>query len=301
LIRCFKRYNPSSKIPTPGTNHRHRGWIAKIPKGSASDREYRERAHRWRPTPDGLNHPPWYDYPEVAIQDSPFQGQAWELPVPPLSQRYRKIFHEEGCSCPSDSVLAVPGLSDFQAVPEDKKLCPDSRLHPIRIQECVDLEFNLLFAFAQGVGDNCKLSQELLRVHHYCNLPCNAERTRQGKSVGRLLYPVVYDVLKLDCLRWLQPGHVDRHCKAALRIVPVIIEQCIYKTKQYGPRGIAPPVPATWGFSLPTTETVIKYAYLRENSPPFEYPLQGEAAPLVDLPVLCSLPTFESKDYYVVD
>jgi hypothetical protein len=112
---------------------------------------------------------------------------------------------------------------------------------------------------------------------------------------------VVYDVLNLDFLRWLQPGQLDRHCKAALRIVPVIIEQYIYKTKQYGPRRIAPPVLGTSGFFIPTTETVIKYAYLRENSPPFEYPLQGEAAPLVDLPVLYTLPTCESKDHYVVD
>jgi hypothetical protein len=151
----------------------------KITEGSARVREYRERSLRWRPTPDGLDHPPWYDYPEVAIEDSPSPGQAWELPVPPLSQRHRKIFHEEGCSSPKDSVfIAVPGRSDFQAVPEDGRLCPDSRLHANRIQECVDHEFNLLFAFAQGVGSHCKSSQELWRVFHYCNLPCNAERTR---------------------------------------------------------------------------------------------------------------------------
>jgi hypothetical protein len=219
--------------------------------------------------------------------------------VPPEKERYRNIFHQEGCSCLPDPVLSSPGLSDYQAVPRDKDWCQDSRRHTIKIRERVSHEFNLLFAFARGVEDHCKASQELWRVHHYCNLPCNAERTRQGTTVGQLLHPVVYDVLNVDCLRWRSPYHYNRHCDSALRIVPVIIKHCIYKTEQYGPKGIAPRVPGTWGFHLATTATVLKYALRRQDPLPFEYPLQGETAPLV--PVLCSLPTCENKDYYVVD
>jgi hypothetical protein len=89
-------------------------------------------------------------------------------------------------------------------------------------------------------------------VLHYCNLPGNAARTKNGTAVERLLQPVLYDVLNHDCLRWLYPGQIDRIRRSALRIVPVIIENCIFRARQHGREGIAVPplLGGAWGFSF---------------------------------------------------
>jgi hypothetical protein len=280
LISCFKRYNPSSKI--------------------RSLREYERRARIWRPTPAGDNHPPWWDIPAVLLQDSPFEGSSWELPSTPRNLLDRKIFHEEGCSCPTGAIpIPIPGRSYFQGVERDRDECKDRRFNTNTIQVCVDQEFNRLFAQAREADTHCSAAQELWRVFHYCNLPCNAGRTRKGTSLGRLLHHVAYDAFNHDCLRWLRPGQSDRHHLSALRIIPVIIEQCIFKTRQHGPKGIAPPVPGTWGFNLPSLSTVIKYAYLREQSPAtalLNYKIHkfvavehGEAEPLAEAPCQCPI------------
>jgi hypothetical protein len=244
-----------------------------------------------------MNYPPWYEYPALLIQDSPFPADAWELPVPPVKPRHRNIFHQEGCTCPQDPDISGPGPADYKGIPGD--WCDESRRYAIEIRSQVSEEFNLLFATAQGVEDYCKDSQELWRVYHYGNLPCNAERTTQGTTVGQLLHPVVYDILNIDCLRWQSPNSWERTEKAASRIIPVIIEHYLYKTRQYGPRGIAPRVPGSWGFPLPTTSTIVRYAHLVQGQLPFEYPLQGETVPLASL--FCSLPTCEVKDHYAVE
>jgi hypothetical protein len=168
----------------------------------------------------------------VLLEASPLSGCAcagWDLPTTLRSPEERNIFHEEGCSCPSDSVLdPVPKFSDYHGRFDDRQLVEDARLHANRIQECVDQEFSRLFDQAREAESHCPSAQELWRVLHYCNLPCNAERTKNGRAVGRLRQPVLYDVLNHDCLRWLRPGKFDRYHKSALCIIPVIIENCIF-------------------------------------------------------------------------
>jgi hypothetical protein len=174
----------------------------------------------WRPTFAGLNFPPWWDYPAVLLEASPFSGSAdsgWDLPTTPRNRADRTIFHEEGCTCPTDSVLdPVPRYSDYQGRYHDQQWVEDSRQNANRIQESVDLEFNRLFDQAREAENHCHLAQQLWSVLHYCNLPCKAAITKNGRAVGRLLQPELYVVLNHDCLRWLRPGQFDRIHKSAL-------------------------------------------------------------------------------------
>jgi hypothetical protein len=231
-------------------------FFATIPKGSATLREERERVARWRPTFAGLNFPPWWDYPDVLLESSPFSSSedtGWDLPTTPTFPADRNIFHEEGCTCPTDSVLVpVPGYGDYQGRYDDQKWVDDSRQNAKRIQEFVDLEFNRLFDQARQAENHCPFAQQLWGVLHYCNLPCNVARTTNGRAVGRLLQPVLYDVLNHDCLRWLYPGQFDRICRSALRIIPVIIEKCILRARLHGSEGIAVPplLGGAWGFGF---------------------------------------------------
>jgi hypothetical protein len=52
--------------------------------------------------------------------------------------------------------------------------------------------------------------------------------------------------------RWLRPGQFDRYHKSTLRIVPVIIENCIHKARLHGPAGLAfpPLLGGAWGFGF---------------------------------------------------
>jgi hypothetical protein len=181
----------------------------------------------WRPTSAGDNHPPWWAVPAVVLQDSPFEGTSWELPSTPRSPRERKIFHEEGCTCPTGASpipqLCIPGRSDYQGVEEDRSWTEDRRFNSHKIQLEVDKEFNRLFTAAQAQSTHCSVSQELWRVFHYCHLPCNSWRTKKGTTVGRLLHPEAYDAYNHDCLRWLRPCDKKRHYRSAIRIIERII------------------------------------------------------------------------------
>jgi hypothetical protein len=210
-----------------------------------------------RPTADGTNHSFWYDHPHAFIEHPPFPSFDWHLPVPPERQSYRQIFHQEGCSCPTDSVLIpVPGLSDFQGVYEEAEWVQDSRLHANRIQKCVDKEFNRIFTQAKAAELHCNSAKHFWRVYYYCNLPCNRERTQGGTKVGRLIHPEIYDALNHDFLKWLEPGNYDRPRLISARLIPVIVENCIYRTESLGASGVAPPAVGAWGSPFnPTTFT----------------------------------------------
>ncbi len=144
----------------------------------------------------------------MILQNSPVSHHprdGWNISTP-LLPRQRNIFHAEGCQCPVDSVFdPVWGLSDYQAKYEDRVWTTDSRLWANRLQKEVDLQFNQWFEEARLNGNHCPWSQQLWRIFHYCNLPVNAERTRNGTAVGGLLQPAFYDVINHDCLRWLYP------------------------------------------------------------------------------------------------
>jgi hypothetical protein len=175
----------------------------------------------------------------------------WDISLP-LTPLQRNLFHVEGCQCPTDSVFEpVPGLADYQGKYRDRYQVEDSRYYANRIQEQVGIEFNRLFAEASLVSTHCPRSQQLWRVFHYCNLPVNAARTKNGTAVGGLLQPALYDVLNHDCLRWFYPGHYDRFRQSALRIVPVIIENCIFRASfHHIGRAVSPLLGGAWGFSF---------------------------------------------------
>jgi hypothetical protein len=141
----------------------------------------------------------------VLLESSPFSSSpedGWDLPTPPRFPANRNIFHEEGCTCPTYSVLVlVPGYGDYQGRYDKQEWVDNSRQNANRIQECLDLEFNRPFHQARQAENHCPFAQKLWRVLHYCNLPCNAARTKKGEAVGRLLQPVLYDVLNHDCLK----------------------------------------------------------------------------------------------------
>ncbi len=193
----------------------------------------------------------------MILQNSPISyhpRDGWSILTPPSNPLQRNIFHAEGCQCPTDSVLdPVPGLSDYQGKYEDREQVEDSRKWANRLQEQVDIEFNRFFEEARLNGNHCPWSQQLWRVFHYCNLPVNAERTKNGTAVGRLLQPAFYDVINHDCLRWLYPGQFDRIHRSALRITPIIIEHFIYRARyHHGEEGKAVPplLGGAWGFSF---------------------------------------------------
>jgi hypothetical protein len=134
------------------------------------------------------------------------------LPLTPRHPLDRKVFHEEGCYCPTGAIpIPIPGRSDFQGLERDRDKCKDHRFNANKIQVCVDQQFNRLFAQAREADTHCSAAQELWRVFHYCNLPCNTVRTRKGIYVGRLLHRVAYEALNHDCLRWLRSCQSDRH------------------------------------------------------------------------------------------
>lgn len=77
------------------------------------------------------------------LVESPFPSYSWDLPVPPVREAHLKIFHEEGCNCPTDAVLLpVYGLSDYQGVLQKAELVEDSRWCANRVQESVDQDFS---------------------------------------------------------------------------------------------------------------------------------------------------------------
>jgi hypothetical protein len=77
------------------------------------------------------------------------------------------------------------GIASHSQTPVGSKGLPRRRLL---------LPFRLL-----GLGEFKESLKTENRVFHYCNLPCNAEHTKKGTAVGRLLHPVAYDVLNHDC------------------------------------------------------------------------------------------------------
>jgi hypothetical protein len=200
------------------------------------------------------------------------------LPSTPRSPAERKIFHIEGCSCPpvwkdklllasSTPQLYIPGRSDYQGVEVRRAWAEDRRFYANQILREVNQEFNRLFADAQVQSTHCSVSQELWTVFHYCNLPYNSSRTNHGRSVGELLHHAAYDALNHDCLRFFQPCVVNRGIRCALRIIPRIIEHCVFKSRHLGPRGIARLVPGTWGFSIPNNWTILQYVTQRHQFP----------------------------------
>jgi hypothetical protein len=232
----------------------------------------------WRPTLAGDNPPPWWDIPAVQLVDSPFEGTPWELPATPRSPLERLIFHREDCSCPniakdrlllasSMPQLFISGRSDYQGVESRRCIADDCRQYANAIYIEVNKEFTRLFAAARIQTTHCSASQDLWRVFHYCNLQCNVGRTRQGRTVGRLLHHESYDALNHDCVRFIQPHSADRASRCALRIIPRIIEHCLFRSKHLGPGGPARPVPGSWGYSIASKDTILKYVYQRDQFP----------------------------------
>jgi hypothetical protein len=203
------------------------------------------------------------------------------LPATPRSPLERQIFHKEGCSCAppwKDRLLCasslpqlfISGRSDYQGIGAgqvERRTADDCRLYANQILLEVNKEFNRLFAAAQSQTTHCSASQDLWTVFHYCNLQCNSIRTRQGTAVGQLLHHEAYDALNHDCLRFIRPCAVDRSSRCASRIIPRIIEHCLFRSKHLGPEGPARPVPGTWGYSIASNNTILKYAFRRDQSP----------------------------------
>jgi hypothetical protein len=224
----------------------------------------------WRPTADGENYPFWYEHPAVIIEHFLFPSSGWAIPAPLVHQSHRQIFHQEGCFCPTDSVfIPVPGPSDYQGRPDEAKWVEDSRFHANRIEECIDEEFNRIFAKAKASANYCEFAHSYWRVYNYCNLPCNRERTKGRTKIGRLLHPKLYDALNLDSLRWLEPGNYDRACKVAERLIYPIVDHCIFRTTQLGLSGVAPPTPGAWGFHFDSsTDLGFQYILRLIHAPP---------------------------------
>jgi hypothetical protein len=272
----------------------------KIGKGNAIQRQEWEWKANWRPTPEGLNFPHWWLWPIVINPNFPFPSAPWELTVPPPHESFRTIFHGELCTSPPAHQSEF-GVSDWPQV--------DDSCYTDLIQICVDNEFDRLFALAEVNNTHCAASQVLWRVLHYCKLPCNTMRNKGGEAISHLLRQEAYHDINIDSLRWIRPSHFDRHLKIALRLVPVIIEQCIFKTKTHGLKGVAPPVPGSWGFAPLKNEKVLNLMLL-SRAPGFTYrpllvfkinPFCASASsecpePQVDIPLPTKM-TFPSYQY----
>jgi hypothetical protein len=197
-------------------------------------RELREREARWVPSPDGLNFSHWWRLFTVINPAIPFPSVAWNLPYPPPHENFRTdLFHDE---LPLSSIAACQMITTGSL----------AQYHASIIQSCVDQEFKRLFVQAKAVDTYSAPARDLWRVLHYCNLPCNAVRTEKGEAISRLLRSETYDDISMDSLRWLAKNHFDRHHMSALRLIPVIIENCIFRSEvNHGLQGVAPPVPST--------------------------------------------------------
>jgi hypothetical protein len=232
-------------------------------------RRHRAAHHRWLchewyrlggPNLAGDNHPPWWSPPAVELVHSPFRNSPLILAPFPRYQEEREIFHREGCTCPIS--FPVPCFPD------------PSRRTENDIYEEVNKEFTRRFEAAKLVTTHCRESQALWQVLHYCrytekgiqnpHFP-HGSRTRGGRWVGQLLHHEVYAHLAHDTLRFIEPGTKGFFRQCALRIIPRIIEHCVYRSGQIGPGGPARPQPGSWGYPIATNNTVLAYLLHHDN------------------------------------
>jgi hypothetical protein len=222
------------------------------------ERRSRDNHFRWRcrvwiehgPNPAGDNHPPWWSFPAIELVNSPFRNTPWILEASPRFPEERQIFHREDCTCPK----SFPN-----------PCFPDPKRHTLNaIYEEVNQEFTRLFAAAERQTTFCNASQTLWKVLHYCryterNTPKNHyRRTYGGCWVGQLLHHEVYEHLAHDCQRFIAPGKPGFARSCALRIIPRIIEHCVFRSGRLGPGGPARPIPESWGYPSTCNNTVLR-------------------------------------------
>jgi hypothetical protein len=220
---------------------------------------FHHRCLAWRPSLAGDNHPPWWSFPAIELVNSPFRNTPWILSAAPRFPLERQIFHREGCTCPK----GYPS-----------PCFPDPSRHTANaIYLEVNQEFDRRFAAAQIQTTSCSASQDLWKVLHYCkfterHIPRNhVGRTRGGRWVGQLLHQEVYDHLAHDCLRFLHPQTADFARSCALRIIPRIIEHCVFRLGHIGPGGPARPIPGSWGYSSVCHRTILRYVEQKNQFP----------------------------------
>jgi hypothetical protein len=242
----------------------------------ATVRERRQLAHSWRRTPEGLNHPFWYEHPAVAIQGGPFPSYDWDLLLVSRTRR-QQLFHKEGCRCTTEVFVHHPGPSDFEGLENEARQVEDKRHYANQIQVAVDAEFNRIFALAKAQNGFCCFAQGYHQVYHYCRLSRNTARTQGGAQVGQLIYPQAYDAVNQDSLRWICPTNFERASIVASRLIKPIVDHCIHRLGQLGVR--VPPVLGAWGFPF-DSHTFAGFKYLLRivgaprSDPPVPYTIE---------------------------